>query len=206
MNFEPSQMCMIRAGSNPIRRAQVASAATGSSASTIFPRRRATPLSGPFPSIATIPSAITKRTGTVAPHRAFAQALAQALALQQLGDDVRRAVVLADMKDRNNVGMVQRGSGLGFLFKASKTLRVTRPVFGQYLDRYVAFQRGVACAIHFAHSARTQGRDDLIRIEAGTRGEWHSWGGLYLDSLVLKLIAVDLRLAPVRRWLRANRN
>src|SRR5271165_786063 len=48
--------------------------------------------------------------------------------------------------------------------------------------------------------------DDLIRIEAGTRSEWHRWGGLYPDLLVLKLIAVDLCLAPVRRWSRVNRN
>src|ERR1017187_1793693 len=61
-------MCPILSGSNPISRAQVASAATGSSASTIFPRGRGVPLSGPFPSIATMPSAITKWIGTVA-HR-----------------------------------------------------------------------------------------------------------------------------------------
>ena len=67
-NLDPSRMCTIRSGSNPINRAQVASAATGSSASTIFPMGRGVPLSGPFPSIATMPSAITKWIGTVA-HR-----------------------------------------------------------------------------------------------------------------------------------------
>jgi len=49
-------------GSNPINRAQVASAATGSSAKTILPNRRGVPFRGPFPSIATMPSAITKWT------------------------------------------------------------------------------------------------------------------------------------------------
>ena len=42
------------------------SAATGSSASTILPVGRGVPLSGPLPSKATMPSAITKRIGTVA--------------------------------------------------------------------------------------------------------------------------------------------
>src|ERR1035441_10336377 len=65
MNLEPSRMCTSRPASNPINRAQVASAATGSSASTIFPSGRGLPLSGPLPSIATIPSAITKWTGTL---------------------------------------------------------------------------------------------------------------------------------------------
>jgi len=49
-----------------MRRAQAASAATGSSAGTIFPRQRDVLWKGPFPSIATMPSAITKWTGTAA--------------------------------------------------------------------------------------------------------------------------------------------
>ena len=65
-NLEPSRICTIRSGSNPISLEQVTSAATGSSASTIFPRRRAAPLRGPLPSVATMPSAITKWIGTVA--------------------------------------------------------------------------------------------------------------------------------------------
>ena len=74
--------------------------------------------------------------------------------MQQLGDDVGRAIVLADMKDRNNIGMVQRGSSLGFLLKAAETLVIARPVFGQDFDGYVALQRGVAGTINFAHSTR----------------------------------------------------
>ena len=65
-NLEPSRMCTIRLGSNPINREHVASAATGSSASTIVPSGRGVQLRGPLPSIATMPSAITKWTGTVA--------------------------------------------------------------------------------------------------------------------------------------------
>ena len=64
-NFEPSRMCTIRPASNPINLAQVASAATGSSASTIFPRERELPFGGRCLSMATMPSAITKWIGTV---------------------------------------------------------------------------------------------------------------------------------------------
>ena len=66
MNLEPSRMCTTRLRSNPIKYVQVASAATGSSASTILPSGRGVPFRGPFPSIATMPSAITKWMGTVA--------------------------------------------------------------------------------------------------------------------------------------------
>jgi hypothetical protein len=64
------------------------------------------------------------------PHRAFTQAVAQGLALQQLGHNVRRAVVLADVKDRNNVGMIQGGGGSGFLLKTAETVGITGPVLG----------------------------------------------------------------------------
>src|SRR5579871_4673768 len=59
-NRDPSDRWRTCSGSKPIRRAQVASAATGSSASTIFPSSRGVPCSGPLPSIALMPSAITK--------------------------------------------------------------------------------------------------------------------------------------------------
>ena len=54
VGFEPHQPCA------------VASAATGSSAITIFPRARGVPFRGPFSSIAMMPSAIAKWTVTVA--------------------------------------------------------------------------------------------------------------------------------------------
>jgi len=91
----------------------------------------------------------------------------------------RRSVVLADVENRNNVGMIQGGSGLGFLLKAAKTVGIARPVLGKHFDRHVAFQCGIAGAIDFAHAARAQGRDDLIGIDPGPCREWHLWGGLY---------------------------
>ncbi len=107
------------------------------------------------------------------PHRAFTEALAQSLPVEQLGHDVGRAVVLADVKDRNDVWMVQGGSGLRFLFKAAKTLGVPRPVLGKYLDRHVALQRGVARAIDFTHPAGTQGAENFVAIQFRTWGQWH---------------------------------
>jgi hypothetical protein len=65
-NRDPSDKWRTCSGSKLIRRAQVASAATGSSASRVFPRSRGVPCSGPLPSIALMPSAITKWIGTVA--------------------------------------------------------------------------------------------------------------------------------------------
>jgi hypothetical protein len=41
-------------------------------------------------------------------ERPVPQPVAQRLALQQFGDDIGRAPVLANVEDRKNVGMVQR--------------------------------------------------------------------------------------------------
>ena len=83
---------------------------------------------------------------------ATAKAITQGFALQQLGNDVRRSVVLAHVEDRNNIGMVESGSGLRLQFKATETIRVPRPGVADNLDSHVSFQPSIACAIHFAHS------------------------------------------------------
>ena len=52
------------------------------------------------------------------------QALAQRLALQQLGHDVGRALVRADVVDGEDVGVVERAGGPRFLLEAAEALRV----------------------------------------------------------------------------------
>jgi hypothetical protein len=56
-------------------------------------------------------------------------------------------------------------------FETLKAIRIPRPVVREHLDRHVAFQQGVARAIHFAHSARAQGRNNLVGIQTGTCGQ-----------------------------------
>jgi hypothetical protein len=103
------------------------------------------------------------------PEGTFAQAIAQSLTVEQFRDGLGRTSVSTDVKDRNDVGMAQGGSDPGFLFKAVKTHGIVRPEGGEYFDRHIAFQRGVAGAVHFAHSARAERRSDLIRVEARPR-------------------------------------
>ena len=51
-------------------------------------------------------------------QRTVSQPFAQRLAFQQLRNDIGRAVIFADIEDRKNVGMVQRGGRAGFLREA----------------------------------------------------------------------------------------
>jgi len=50
--------------------------------------------------------------------------------------------------------------------KSFQAIRVGRELLGQKLQRDIAVQLGVGCAIHLAHSALTKERSDLIRAES----------------------------------------
>ena len=50
--------------------------------------------------------------------------LAQALPFEQFGDEIRRAVLSADVKDGQNVGVIERSDHSRFLFEAAQSVRV----------------------------------------------------------------------------------
>ena len=85
------------------------------------------------------------------------QLRAQAAAFQKFGNDVGRAVLLADVVDAKNVRMVQRGDGFGFLLEAPQTVPVLGQRAGQNFDRDFATEARVLRAIDFAHPARADG-------------------------------------------------
>ncbi len=57
-------------------------------------------------------------------QRAVSEHVAQRLALQEFADDVRTALVRAGVVDGENVGVVQRGGGAGFLIEAAQAVSV----------------------------------------------------------------------------------
>jgi hypothetical protein len=52
------------------------------------------------------------------------QTVAQAFTVEQLGDDVWRAFVLADLIDGDNVGMIESGGGLGFYLEPAQAIGI----------------------------------------------------------------------------------
>src|SRR5579872_4878285 len=107
--------------------------------------------------------------------RAVAQAIAQRLAFEEFRDDIRCSVCLADVVDRKNVGMIQRGCCAGFLRKALETFGVGGVRRGENLDGDIAVQARVAGAVDFAHAAGTERRLDFVGAEFGASGERHGW-------------------------------
>ena len=88
--------------------------------------------------------------------------------LQRLSLDVfHYEIVRPDIVQSADVGMVQRSDGSGL---ALETLREL--FFGDF-DRDDPVQACIASLIHFAHAAGAERREDLIRAEFVTGGEWH---------------------------------
>src|SRR5262245_34369333 len=68
-------------------------------------------------------------------HRAATETLTECFALQQLRHDIWRAIVLADVMNRENVGMIQGRSSTRFLLEPLEALRIGGQCAGQDLDR-----------------------------------------------------------------------
>ncbi len=69
--------------------------------------------------------------------------------------------------------MVERGEQLGFALKPRKSIGIAGKRVRQDLDRDLALQPRIACAIHFSHSAAADQGDHFIRSETGAGGETH---------------------------------
>jgi hypothetical protein len=70
---------------------------------------------------------------------------------------------VADVVDRNNVGMIQSGDRACLLLKSAQAIRISRERFGQHLQRNIAQQTGVARPVHFAHTTSADERDNFVR-------------------------------------------
>ncbi len=95
--------------------------------------------------------------------------LPERLPRDELGDDERAAVDLADVVDHEDVGMVERGGRPRLHVKAAEALGIARHRHRQQLDRHQTIEPGVAGAIHLAHAAGTDLRLDEIAAESCAR-------------------------------------
>ncbi len=96
------------------------------------------------------------------------QQLAKGLACDKLHGDVVACAVAAEFVDRDDVGVVERGGGFGFLFKAKQAFDVSGKCGGKNLDGDATFEAGVNGMVDLAHAARAQRADDLERSYAAS--------------------------------------
>src|SRR5262245_29714670 len=95
-------------------------------------------------------------------YRASLEAIRQGAALDELEDETARRRRLLEAVDRADVRMIERGQHLSLALEACETFGVVSNRCGQKLQRDVAPELGIACAIDLAHAASAEQRDDLV--------------------------------------------
>ena len=87
----------------------------------------------------------------------------------------RKSIVVGrlDLVDRDDVRVVERRGGFGFLKESLATRLVRHAVVREDLDRDLAPQPRVARAIDLAHATRAKQREDFIRAEMRPGGQGH---------------------------------
>ncbi len=102
----------------------------------------------------TLRNLLGKVQGLTPWDRTIEQTLAQGLSFEQLGDDVRGAIVHADVINGDNIGMAESGGGAGFLLKTAQAVLIMGQRGFEYLDGDVPSQPFIAGAVNFAHPSR----------------------------------------------------
>ena len=98
----------------------------------------------------------------------------QAAALQELGDQKRRLLVLADVMNGENVGVVERRHRPRLLLKAMQAVSFAGERCRKNFEGHIASQAGIRRAINFSHAACANQRLDFVRTEFSARGERHA--------------------------------
>ena len=83
-------------------------------------------------------------------------------AFQQLHGDERLPILLADVMNRADVGMVQRGSRLRLALKPRQRLRIFCHIVGKEFQRDKTVQPGVLGLVHHAHSPAPKSFQDAV--------------------------------------------
>ena len=94
-------------------------------------------------------------------QRAFGDARGKGFALDQL----HHHVVRADVEESADVRMIQRSDRSRFAFEAGSGVLALGDVAGEDLDGDGAVEPRVAGSVHFAHAARAQWGEDLVRAQ-----------------------------------------
>jgi len=93
--------------------------------------------------------------------------LAEGLAIDELSGNVGDVAGLADVVNGDDVGVVERGRGAGFLGEAEDALGVLDELGGQQLQSDLAVEASVLSEVDFAHAAASEEAGEAVRTERG---------------------------------------
>jgi len=106
--------------------------------------------------------------------RAVGELFTERMAFQPLDHGIRDSVLVAEVVDRQNVRMGQRGNRARLSLEARAILGTRAGHARQDLDGHVAPKHQVACPIDFAHAAGAHGGDHFVAVDSESRGELHA--------------------------------
>src|SRR6185369_7210852 len=115
---------------------------------------------------------------------------AERFALEELLDDVGSALMLPDVVDRGDVGMVEDAGGFRLLLEATQAIRVLRERGRQDLDRDVAPEARILRAVDLSHAPGADLAEDLVGAEFRARRDGHLVGGS--GSVICQMSALSL--------------
>jgi hypothetical protein len=95
----------------------------------------------------------------------------QRLTFQELEDEVVDAVLVTNVVQRADVGMVQVGNDSGLALKALAPFGVGGEFRRRHLDGHGPVQARVPGAVDLPHASRTEGSEDFVGSEFSTRGQ-----------------------------------
>ena len=101
------------------------------------------------------------------------EAVGQGLAFEVFHDQEIGPVLVADVMQRADVGVIQRRNSAGFALEALPGIKIGGKMRRQDLDRDGAIQARVPGAIHLAHAASAQRRLNFIGPEFRPGGKCH---------------------------------
>src|SRR5262245_23725971 len=101
------------------------------------------------------------------------QPVGQRLPFDLLHHQEEDPFLAADVVQRADVGMVQRGDALGFPLEAGAELLILGKTLGTNLDGHFPIQASIPGAPHLAHAAGTQRADDLVGAQPRAGSEAH---------------------------------
>jgi hypothetical protein len=104
--------------------------------------------------------------------------LREVLAVDEFHDERRRRRLLLEAVNLGDMRMVERGERFRFALEPHQPIGVAGNRFGKDLESDFAIEDRIADAIHLAHAAGANQRDDLVDANAGARGQRHrrlSW-------------------------------
>jgi len=70
--------------------------------------------------------------------------------------------VLADIKHSENIGMIERGHCPRLLLETTQSIGFAGKRLGKNLQRNIAPEARIFCAIYFSHAAGTEWSDDFV--------------------------------------------